>query len=87
MTTKTLKKFIHKKVAYYTDGGECLDLGSEGDFGHFAAMNFTLYSDPEGTKEIAPEAWPDDDDFYGKAANASEALIRRFGRYGWAAYD
>ena len=75
MTTKKLKKFMFNKVAYYTDGGECIDLGSEGDFGHYRALNFTLYTDPTGTKELDSEEWPEDDDFYYKAAEVSESFL------------
>ncbi len=44
MTTKpVLRQFVFNKIPYYTDGGECYDLGSEGDFGHYAALNFHCY--------------------------------------------
>ena len=84
MTTKpVLRQFVFNKIPYYTDGGECYDLGSEGDFGHYAALNFELFYDKAGTKPVPIEEWPDEEDFYEKAANTSEALLMRHGRWGF----
>ena len=83
MTTKVLKKFMFKKKAYYTDGGMCYDVGSEGDFGYFTCLNFNLYSDPEGKQLIPEEEQPTDDAFYYKAVAASEKLLVQLGEWGY----
>lgn len=82
MTIKTLKKFLFKKKAYYTDGGECMDLGSEGDFGHYVPMGFNLYLDAEGKIPLTEVDMPDDEVFYGKATQASRGLLLERGTWG-----
>lgn len=84
MTIKPiLRRFVFNKIPYYTNGGECFDMGSEGDFGHYAALNFDLYYDKEGQKLVPPEDWPEEEGFYEKAANASEDLLASRGRWGF----
>ncbi len=83
MTTKTLKKFMYKKKAYYTDGGECYDLGSEGDFGHYVPMNFLLYLDADGKVPLTEMDMPDEDGFYGAANRASKSLLFERGTWGY----
>lgn len=75
-----LHKFKWKGFTFYVSDGEYYDCGSEGDFGHFVYMNWTLYSDPEGKVEVDDATFPDDFriSLYEAASNASERKHERW---------